>query len=221
MNTAVKLATASVAFAVMASLFATSAEACGVPGLGQAAVGATALTRAVTVPGASAQALGEIRLAPQASSNGNGNGGAQGHGAITGLWVFKYTSMGNEPGPPDGFPIDTGLQMWHDDGTEFTNSGGRPPVIGDNCLGVWTQKGDSTYSLTHWGLSWNPDQTFLGPAIIHEFNIKLDSTGNSFSGNFTIQQYDTPAVSPPLLPDLTDLSHPDPMEYVQGVITAT
>ena len=223
MNTAVKLATTSVAFAVMASLFATSAEACGVPHFGQGAqaMGANALASAVTVPGASAQALGNIHLVPQASSNGNGNGGSQGHAPITGMWVFKYYALGNVSGPPDGFQIDTGLQQWHDDGIEISNSGARPPVIGDVCFGVWTQKGDSTYSLTHWGLSWTPEQTFIGPAVIREFNIKLDSTGNSFSGNFTIQQYDSPAVSPPLLPDLTDLSHPDPMGYVQGVVTAT
>jgi hypothetical protein len=200
----------------MASLLAGNAAACGIPHFSQEA-GAGVLASAVTIQGASAKAMRGIDVAAQASANAT----AQNSGAIVGLWLFKYTSMGNFDtlGIPDGAPIDVGLQMWHADGTEFTNSGGRPPVIGDNCLGVWAQKGYQPYRLTHWGLSWNADQTFLGPAIIHEFDIRLDNSGNSFSGNFTIDQYVSPAVAPPLLPDLSDLSIL--AAHISGVLTAT
>ncbi len=182
MNTAVKLATASVAFAVMTALFATSAEACGVPGLGRVGVGATALTTAVTVTQAWVTFIWSRK--PAAA-----------HAPIVGMWKFTYTAEGNGVGgPPEGTPIvDAGYQTWHSDGTELMNSG-RAPATGSFCQGVWAQGSASSYRLNHWALSWDFDPTtqqptvFVGPTNIKE-NISLAGYGNTFSGTFSITQY--------------------------------
>lgn len=110
--------------------------------------------------------------------------------AIVGLWKFEFVSQGND-GIPDGTLIDNGLVSWHSDGTEIMNSGLRPPMTGNFCMGVWKQTGDSTYKLNHMGLSWDPTgTTYVGPANIRE-HITISRDGNRYSGGFTIDQYDT------------------------------
>lgn len=109
--------------------------------------------------------------------------------AIVGLWKFQFISE-NNPGIPDGTVIDNGLAAWHSDGTEIMNSGLRPPPTGNFCMGVWKQTGQSTYSLNHIGLSWDPTgTTFVGPANIR-VRVTLNPNGNSYTGKFTIDQYD-------------------------------
>jgi hypothetical protein len=53
---------------------------------------------------------------------------------IVGFWKVKFVAEGN-PDIPDGTPIDDGLAQWHSDGAEIMNSGLRPPVTGNFCLG--------------------------------------------------------------------------------------
>ena len=110
---------------------------------------------------------------------------------IVGLWKIKFTSKGNTGiGIPDGAPIDDGYATWHSDGTEIMNSG-RVPKTGNFCMGVWKRTGRSTYKLNHFALSWDPTgTTLIGPANIKE-EITLDGNENSYSGTFTIDQYDT------------------------------
>jgi len=69
------------------------------------------------------------------------------------------------------------------------NSGLRPPVTGNFCLGVWKKSGRSSYKLNHFGLSWDPNGNFIGPARIQE-DVTLDHSGNNYEGTFTIDQYD-------------------------------
>ena len=58
-------------------------------------------------------------------------------------------------------------------------------------LKVWKKAGKNTYKLNHFALSWDPSGTvFVGPANIRE-NVTLNAQGNSFSGTFTIDQFDT------------------------------
>ncbi|HKV62918.1 MAG TPA: hypothetical protein VJO16_13455 [Candidatus Acidoferrum sp.] len=111
--------------------------------------------------------------------------------AIVGLWKIKFVSKGNTGiGIPDGAPIDDGYATWHSDGTEIMNSG-RPPITSSFCMGVWKKAGRSSYKLNHFALSWDPTgKTLIGPANIKE-EIVLDGTENSYSGTFTIDQYDT------------------------------
>jgi hypothetical protein len=111
--------------------------------------------------------------------------------AITGLWKVKFTSKGNTAlGIPDGAPIDEGYATWHSDGTEIMNSG-RVPKTGSFCMGVWKKSGRSSYRLNHFALSWDPTgTTLIGPTNIKE-EIVLEDRENSYSGTFTIDQYDT------------------------------
>jgi hypothetical protein len=109
--------------------------------------------------------------------------------AIVGMWKVQFVSEGTN-GIPDGTMIDSAYAQWHSDGTEIMNSG-RPPITSSFCLGVWKKTGDSTYKLNHFALSWDPSGTvFVGPANIRE-NVTLNAQGNSFSGTFTIDQFDT------------------------------
>jgi hypothetical protein len=108
--------------------------------------------------------------------------------AIVGLWKTKFVSKGTT-GIPDGAVIDDGYATWHRDGTEIMNSG-RPPITGNFCMGVWKQTRTGTYKLNHFGLSWTPDgTTLIGPANIRE-EVTLDPSGNSYTGTFTIDQFD-------------------------------
>ncbi len=109
--------------------------------------------------------------------------------AIVGMWKVQFVSEGTN-GIPDGTMIDSAYAQWHSDGTEIMNSG-RPPITSSFCLGVWKKTGESTYKLNHFALSWDPSGTvFVGPANIRE-NVTLNAQGNSFSGTFTIDQFDT------------------------------
>jgi hypothetical protein len=111
------------------------------------------------------------------------------HVAIVGMWKVQFVSEGTT-GIPDGTVIDSAYAQWHSDGTEIMNSG-RPPITSSFCLGVWKKTGESTYKLNHFALSWDPTGTvFVGPANIRE-DVTVDDQGNSFSGTFTIDQFDT------------------------------
>ena len=65
----------------------------------------------------------------------------------------------------------------------------RAPATQSFCLGVWEKTGSSMYKLNHFPLSWNPDGTLLGPANIRE-EITLSPDHNSYTGTFTLDQYD-------------------------------
>jgi hypothetical protein len=130
--------------------------------------------------------------------------------AIVGLWKFQLVAKGSTgPGaPPDGVTVDFGFATWHSDGTELMNSGARPPITGDFCMGAWEQTGPSTFKLNHFALAWDDTgSVFVGPANIREF-VKVDRTGNSYKGTFTIDQYSTDGTT-----------HLGP--HVAGVVSAT
>jgi len=109
---------------------------------------------------------------------------------ITGFWRFSLISEGNSEsaGIPDGTVLDAGLTQYHSDGTEIINSE-RPPS-GSFCLGVWENVGSSKYKLNHFPIVFNADGTFLGPAHLRE-NVTLSRDHNSFTGTFSLGQYDT------------------------------
>jgi hypothetical protein len=107
---------------------------------------------------------------------------------IVGFWKVAFVAEGND-GIPDGAPIDFGFQQWHSDGTEILNSGARPPATGNFCLGVWKKVGRSRYRLNHFALSSDGNGNLIGPANIRE-EVVVDRDGDSYSGSFTIDQYD-------------------------------
>jgi hypothetical protein len=113
--------------------------------------------------------------------------------SMVGLWHVAFIAEGNTgPGlPPDGAPVDNALSTWHSDRTEETLSS-RPPATGDVCMGVWKEIGDRHYILNHYGIAFDPTvdpNTPLGFANIRQ-DIILSQDGKTFTGKFTISQYD-------------------------------
>jgi hypothetical protein len=106
---------------------------------------------------------------------------------IVGFWRVDLISEGNA-GIPDGTVLDAGFSQWHSDGTEILNSS-RAPATQSFCLGVWERTSPSQYKLNHFTISWNPDETLLGPGNIREV-ITLSPDHNSYAGTFTLDQYD-------------------------------
>jgi hypothetical protein len=124
---------------------------------------------------------------------------------IVGFWHVKFVSEGST-GIPDGTEVDAGYSQWHSDGTEIMNSGGRSPITGNFCLGVWKQVGEGKYLLNHFAISWNSaGADLVGPGNIREA-VTLDKDGDKFAGTFTIDQYDESG---------------NKLAHVQGVITGT
>ncbi len=100
---------------------------------------------------------------------------------IVGFWHSTFTAGDTV--------IDDGFAAWHIDGTEILNSL-RDPRTGNFCMGTWQQTGPLTYKLNHFGLAWDGNGNFVGPANIQE-SVTLSRDGKSYSGTFTIDQYDT------------------------------
>jgi hypothetical protein len=191
----------AVAAVGFASVFASPASAsCLVPS-------AAALSPAGATPWFRPAAYS---VRPVDNENDNDNGGP----SIVGFWHVSFFAKGNAPGgPPDETPIDDAYVQWHSDGTEIMNSS-RPPIIGSFCLGVWKATGPRTYKLTHLAKSWGVDGfTFIGPAVVVE-NVTLGRNGNSYSGTFSITQYDTEGHVVPPAPNL-------PAAPILGVIRAS
>ena len=107
---------------------------------------------------------------------------------IVGFWQVTLTAKGNNPGPPDGVVIDKGFSQWHSDGTEILNSS-RAPVTQSFCLGVWKKLASGKYKLNHFPISWDPNSNLVGVANIRE-EVTLSADGNTFTGTFTLDQYD-------------------------------
>src|SRR6516162_7325205 len=126
-------------------------------------------------------------LNPLASQN---NKSEDSDASIVGFWHVVFTSEGTvNPPIPDGAVVDNGFAQWHSDKTEIMNSS-RPPATGSFCLGVFEKTGRAAYTLNHFALSYNPDGTPQGPANIRE-TVTLARDGDSYSGTFSIDQYDT------------------------------
>jgi hypothetical protein len=122
------------------------------------------------------------------------------HAPIVGLWAFRYISKGNSRslGIPDGAIVDGGNALWFEDGNEMTSSGVRAPETGSVCLGIWRRTGETTYELTHVGLSWDPVyKTAAGPAFIKQY-VTLGRGGNEYTGTFTINQLQADGKTPAL-----------------------
>ncbi len=114
--------------------------------------------------------------------------------AIVGMWNFQLVSQGNtahNPSIPDGALIDFGYHQIHGDGTEIINSGGHAPATENFCLGVWGQTGFLTYEVNHFPLSYNATTGALANLINLREQITLSPSGDSFTGTFTLNVYDT------------------------------
>jgi len=149
---------------------------------------AMVIVAAMLVPVASA-GCGKIdRLGTGAAlwQERSGGGDSRDDDPIVGFWKVKLVSKGNAS-IPDDVVLDAGYSQWHSDGTEILNSS-REPETQSFCLGVWNKIGHSHYKLNHFAISW-ANGALLGPANIRE-DVTLSHDGNTFTGTFTIDQYD-------------------------------
>jgi hypothetical protein len=124
---------------------------------------------------------------------------------IVGFWNFSLVAK-DSPGIPDSTPLDAGFSQWHRDGTEIMNSS-KPPATSNFCLGIWEKVGEYKYKLNHFAISSDINGNLIGPTRITE-EVTLSHDGQSYSGSFSIDNYDTKGN---LLPT---------MGHVQGIVTA-
>ena len=114
--------------------------------------------------------------------------------SIVGMWSFQFVSEGNtahNPSIPDGAIMDFGYHQIHSDGTEIINSGGHAPATENFCLGVWGQTGFLTYEVNHFPLSYNATTGALANLLSLREQLTLSPSGDSFTGTFTLDVYDT------------------------------
>jgi hypothetical protein len=112
--------------------------------------------------------------------------GNNGIDSIVGLWKISFSikdSTNND------ITVDVGIQTWHADGTEITNSS-HSPITGSFCMGVWERVAPLTYKLNHFGIPWNPSGQYqLGIDDI-KLQVTLGSSGNTFTGSFSVDSED-------------------------------
>jgi hypothetical protein len=114
--------------------------------------------------------------------------------SIVGLWKVQLISLGNvshSPSIPDGAVIDFGYAQWHSDGTEILNSGGHAPATQNFCLGVWGTTGFQTFELNHFPMSYDAATGTLTNYLNLRETITLSPSGDSYTGTFTLDVYDT------------------------------
>lgn len=100
---------------------------------------------------------------------------------LVGMWMSEFRV--------GGALYDQTLQQFHSDGTEIILSNGLPPVLGNVCLGIWTQIGPRTIKLRHMAWNWNADGTFAGLfQMIVTFEV--DRSGSTYAGTFVADSYD-------------------------------
>ena len=165
---------------VTLSIIAAAASACGTAGacdLRPGAAPAEQAAAAAFAAGIAAQAAGASHAATIADP------------PIVGMWRFAFVA-------PDGISVlDWGYQTWHGDGTEITNSGGRPAKNGNFCTGVWRNSGWRSYSLNHWAIQWGhpPDfdeNTLDGLVNVRE-HVTVGRSGDTLSGTVSLDLYAT------------------------------
>lgn len=116
--------------------------------------------------------------------------------AIVGMWHIVLTANTSNGATITPMVVDNALAVWHSDNTEIMNSV-RPPQDGNFCMGVWEQRGRSSYYLNHfaWYANQWPNSTDngigmpVGPTRITE-TVNLSEDCNHFSGTFTLTAYD-------------------------------
>ena len=138
--------------------------------------------------------LGSMHLAPAVYRPGAAQGASliqvsnsdDEREAIVGLWEFKFV----------GFGADYGTQAWHSDGTELIFSAGQNPETGDVCQGVWRKLGHSTYSLNHIAMGRPAPGAPFGLRIHIHAVVKVDESGNKYSGKYKAAVYSVSEVDP-------------------------
>ena len=161
---------------IQGSLFAIGALALLLQPSAQAACGA----------GGKKVGLAPSKLAlrlPNQGSNGQGENDGSNNSSIVGLWRTTFISA--------GALWDEGFEQWHSDGTELAIDNAVPPLLGNVCVGVYKQSGPHTYSLRHVTWNWGASGAPLAGNFLLLMTVTLDPHGNTFSGNFVSDSFDT------------------------------
>ena len=158
-----------VASVVICAAFASSAKAdCG--------LSARHNLTALSVPSASA---GTHPILPNASAQEDSDSDS-----IVGLWHVIFKDSG-------GQFFDEGYDQFHRDGNEIMNDIPNP-AFGNVCLGVYArnERGEPrTYKLHH--VFWDFDASGnLSGRGVWDSNLTLDHSGNSYTGTWTMKNYD-------------------------------
>lgn len=156
------------------------------------AIGALVLMLQAPAQAACASGGKKVGLAPSKlalklqnqGSNGQGQNGGSNNLSIVGLWHTTFIS--------GGALWDEAFEQWHSDGTELAVDNAVPPVLGNVCVGVYKQTGQRTYSLRHVTWNWDPSQAspFAGSFLLL-MTVTVDKGGNTFSGSFVSDSFDT------------------------------
>lgn len=155
------------------------------------AIGALALLLQPSTQAACASGGKKVGLAPSKlalklqnqASNGQGENGGSNNSSIVGLWHTTFIS--------GGALWDEAFEQWHSDGTELAVDNAVPPLLGNVCVGVYKQSGPRTYSLRHVTWNWDPSGAPLAGSFLLLMTVSLDLHGNTFSGTFVSDSFDT------------------------------
>ena len=149
-------------------------------------LGALALLLQPSAQAACATGGKKLGLAPSKiaqPSNGQGENGNSNNSSIVGLWHTTFVS--------GGLPWDEAFEQWHSDGTELAIDNAVPPLLGNVCVGVYKQTGPRTYSLRHVTWNWDPSGAPLAGTFLLLMTVSVDPHGNTFSGTFVTDSFDT------------------------------
>ena len=165
-------ASLTAAVTVLVGLLAASnaSAACGSAGVRQ-----TFAAPLISVPRSA------FSLLSATSGNGQSNGASV--PTIVGLWSGTLTLTG-------GGLYDQQFDQWFADGNELAIDNAVPPFLGNVCIGRWKLVGPKTYELRHVTWNWNLDNTLAGTFLLLE-TVTLSSTGDSYSGTFISDSFDT------------------------------
>lgn len=128
----------------------------------------------------------KVGLAPSKMaqpSNGQGENGGSNNSSIVGLWHTTFIS--------GGLVWDEAFEQWHSDGTELAVDNAVPPLLGNVCVGVYKQTGPRTYKLHHVTWNWDPSGSPLAGTFLLLLTVTTAPHGNTFSGTFVSDSFDT------------------------------
>lgn len=137
---------------------------------------------------------GTLRTLSSAAATAKASNESGSSPSIVGMWKIQFISQGNSAGTPaipDGAVVDFGYTQMHSDGTEMMNSGAHEPSSQNFCMGVWGRTGFLSYELNHFALSYNSLTGQLANYVNIREQLTLSPSGDSFTGTFTIDIYDT------------------------------
>jgi hypothetical protein len=114
---------------------------------------------------------------------GPSKGEGEDNDSIVGLWHTTFIS--------GGAVWDEAFEQWHSDGTELAIDNAVPPLLGNVCVGVYKKSGPRTYMLHHVTWNWDPSGSPLAGTFLLVMTVTTAPHGNTFTGTFVSDSFDT------------------------------